>query len=117
MWKICNTIAEESPACLLGRDLLQTLDVQLQPSPRGTDLIIAGVCAVSEVQDPDLETPKPLEAVPRELWSEPRAGVGFLTRAQDTPQEGAARPLLDSGVLAPAKTTQLISTSPKEPRK
>lgn len=110
MGKICNTIAEESPACLLGRDLLQTLDVQSQASPRGTDLIIAGVPAVSEMQDPDLGTPKPLELVPRELWSKGGAGVGFLTRGQDTPQEGEARPLLDSDVLAPASRGKCKTT-------
>lgn len=73
-------IAEESPACLLGRALLQTLDVHL--SPRCTDLINAGVRVISEVQDPDLEIPKTLEAVPRELRSESGAERGLLKPAQ-----------------------------------
>lgn len=75
-------IAEESPACLLGRDLLQTPDVQLHLSPRGTDLIIAGVCVLSEVQDPDLEIPKTLEAVPTELRRKSGTELGLLTSAQ-----------------------------------
>lgn len=58
------------------------MDVQLHLPPRGTDLIIAGVCVISEVQDPDLETPKTQEAVPRELWSKLGTDVGLLKLAQ-----------------------------------
>lgn len=45
-------------------------------------MISEGVCVISEVQDPDLEIPKPLEAVPRELWNKSGAGVGLLELAQ-----------------------------------
>uniref|UniRef100_A0A8C0EWX7 Reverse transcriptase n=1 Tax=Bubo bubo TaxID=30461 RepID=A0A8C0EWX7_BUBBB len=77
--------AQESPDCLLGKDLLQTLDVQLHLSPRSTDLTIAEVCVISEVQDPHLEIPKTLEAVPRELWNKSGADVGLLKSAQPIP--------------------------------
>lgn len=64
MWR--RFVLAGVPIFLLGRDLLQTLDLQLHPS---FALTITGVCVTSEAQEPDLKIPKPLEVVPREKQS------------------------------------------------
>lgn len=89
-------IAEESPACLLGRDLLQALDVQLHLSPRGTDLIIAGLCVVSDAGESELKIPEELKDVPQELWSKSGRDVGLLKTAQPVhiKTEGGSRPVV-----------------------
>ncbi|TRZ22954.1 hypothetical protein HGM15179_004154 [Zosterops borbonicus] len=42
---------------------------------RSPDLTVTGACVTSEAQNPDLEIPKPLEVVPREMQSQSRADV------------------------------------------
>lgn len=41
-------LAEDSSACLLGRDLLQGLDMEICLSPQMMDLIIMGVSVITE---------------------------------------------------------------------
>lgn len=38
-----NVIAEDSPVCLLERDLLQALDVEIRLASEGIDLIVMGM--------------------------------------------------------------------------
>lgn len=43
-----NVIAEDSPVCLLGRDLLQALDIEIRLAPEGIDLIVMGINVIKE---------------------------------------------------------------------
>lgn len=51
-------LVEDSSACLLGRDLLQTLDVELHLSPEGIDLIIMGMSVMSGTSNSKLKIPE-----------------------------------------------------------
>lgn len=80
--------AEESPACLSRRDLLQSLGVPLHLSPRGAARAITGVCTISEFQDADLDIPKALEAVPGELWRRWGTAAGLRSSALGKSEAG-----------------------------
>lgn len=43
-----NAIAEDSPVCLLGRDLLQTLDIEIRLAPEGIDFIVTEMNVIEE---------------------------------------------------------------------
>lgn len=43
-----NAIAEDSPVCLLGRDLLQTLDIEIRLAPEGIDFIVTEMNVIKE---------------------------------------------------------------------
>ena len=75
-------LVEDSLACLLGRDLLQSLDTELRLSPEGTDLIIMGMTVITESPNNELKIPEVLKSVPTKLWSRTSMDVRLLVSAQ-----------------------------------
>lgn len=68
--------------CLLGRDLLQTLDVELRLSPKGIDLIIMGMRVITGNLKDEFKISEALKSVPTKLWSKTSTDAGLLVSAK-----------------------------------
>lgn len=74
-------LVEDSPVCLLGRDLLQASDAELHLSPEGMDLIMA-LSVITESFKSEQTILEILKAVLSEFWGKTTTGGGLLVSAQ-----------------------------------
>lgn len=79
-------IAEDSAVCLLGRDLLQALDVEIRLASEGIDLDVMRINMIKEKLKEGITRnafgiPSELREDPKLLWSQTSTDMGLLQSA------------------------------------